>query len=99
MTLDNNNQQGGLGEPHAGAAGSTPAPPLIKNNMARLKAKTELQKWREERNLSLFKEYNKLVSKEGQSRTEVIKFLMDKYNVHSTATIYTVIKQQKEQTV
>ena len=99
MTLDNNNQQGDLGEPHAGAAGSTTAPPLSKNNMARLKAKTELQKWREERNLSLFKEYNKLVSKEGQSRTEVIKFLMDKYNVHSTATIYTVIKQQKKQTV
>lgn len=99
MILDNNNQQGDLGEPHAGAAGSTPAPPLIKNNMARLKAKTELQKWREARNLSLFKEYNKLVSKEGQSRTEVIKFLMAKYKIHSTATIYAVIQQHKKQVV
>ncbi len=57
--------------------------------------KTDCQKEREERDLAIYKEYNELMSVEGQSRTLVTEHLMKKYNVHSQGTIY-VIRRRVE---
>lgn len=62
----------------------------------RLRKKTVLQEEREARDLELFKEFNALASIEGQSRTEVIKYLMKKFNIHSTGTFYVILKRVEE---
>lgn len=61
-----------------------------------LKKTTDLQAERASRDLAIFNEYNALVAVEGQSRTEVNKYLMRKYDLHSTGTVYTIIKRVKE---
>lgn len=61
-----------------------------------LKKTTDLQAERAARDLAIFNEYNALVAVEGQSRTEVNKYLMRKYNLHSTGTVYAIIKRVKE---
>ena len=61
-----------------------------------LKKTTDLQAERAARDLAIFNEYNALVAVEGQSRTEVNKYLMRKYNLHSTGTFYAIIKRVKE---
>lgn len=60
-----------------------------------LRKKTALQEEREARDLAVFKEYNDLVSIEGQSRTEVNKYLMQKYNIRSTGTLYVILNRVK----
>lgn len=61
-----------------------------------LRKKTVLQEEREARDLAVFKEYNDLVSIDGQSRTEVNKYLMQKYDIHSTGTLYVILKRVEE---
>lgn len=61
-----------------------------------LRKKTALQEEREARDLAVFKEYNDLVSIDGQSRTEVNKYLMQKYNIRSTGTLYVILKRVEE---
>lgn len=61
-----------------------------------LRKKTALQEEREARDLAVFKEYSSLVSVEGQSKTEVNKYLMQKYNIHSTGTLYVILKRAEE---
>lgn len=61
-----------------------------------LRKKTALQEEREARDLTIFNEYNDLVSIEGQSRTEVNKYLMQKYNIHSTGTLYAILKRAEK---
>lgn len=61
-----------------------------------LKKQTALQEEREARDLAIFREYNALVSIEGQSRTEVSKYLMQKYNIRSTGTFYVILKRVGE---
>lgn len=46
---------------------------------------------REARDLALYTDYQKLMSVEGQSKTEVNKLLMEKYDIDSQGTIYTII--------
>ena len=57
--------------------------------------KTACQKEREQRDRSIYEEYNKLVSVEGQSKSAVVEYLMNKYKIHSAGTIY-VIRQRVE---
>lgn len=57
------------------------------------KFRTELQQEREKRDMAVYNEYNQLMSVEGQSLTEVNRFLMKKYNIHSQATIYAIRKR------
>lgn len=52
--------------------------------------KTELQREREKRDFAIFSDYEKMMAAEGQSATEVCKFLMNKYRIHSASTIYTI---------
>ena len=70
----------------------------------KLQKKTYHQKRREERDRAIIKEYNRLVSIKGQSKTEVNKYLMGKYGIYSTSTLYAILKRaeqykSKEETV
>mgnify|MGYP000308925501 FL=1 len=59
----------------------------------KLRMKTALQEEREARDLAVFNEYHALVSVDGQSKTEVNKYLMQKYNIRSTGTLYVILKR------
>lgn len=50
---------------------------------------------REKRNAAIRCEYETLISREGQSRTEVIRFLMKKYDIFSMSTIYGILKKRE----
>ena len=54
------------------------------------------QAYRQKRNDAIRTEYARLVSRESQSRTEVVKFLMKKYKILSMSTIYAIIKEGGE---
>lgn len=68
----------------------------MEQTIPQLRKKTALQEEREARDLAVFKEYSKLVSIEGQSKTEVNKYLMQKYNIHSNGTLYVILKRAEE---
>ena len=55
--------------------------------------RTELQKEREQRDLAIYTDYEKMMSVKGQSATEVAKVLMTKYRIHSLGTIYVIRKR------
>ena len=55
--------------------------------------KTPTQERREKRNQGMCNEYTALMQVEGQSKTQVIKHLMDKYQVASTSTVYSILKE------
>lgn len=57
--------------------------------------KTPCQTEREERDLAVYNDYQEMTSVEGQSKTVVTEFLMNKYGIHSAGTIY-VIRQRVE---
>ncbi len=61
-----------------------------------LKKTTDLQDERAARDLAIFNEYNALASVKGQSKTQINKYLMEKYNIHSTGTIYEIRKRVEE---
>lgn len=58
--------------------------------------KTECVEAREARDLAIYNEWCAMTSIEGQSKTRVTEFLMQKYGIHSQATIY-VIRQRVAQ--
>ena len=55
--------------------------------------KTELQREREQRDLAIYSDYERMMSVPGQSATEVGKVLMNKYQIHSLGTIYVIRKR------
>ncbi len=55
--------------------------------------KTECAEAREARDLAVYNDWCAMTSIEGQSKTRVTEFLMQKYDIHSPATIY-VIRQR-----
>ncbi|MBD5240485.1 MAG: hypothetical protein HDS59_00130 [Barnesiella sp.] len=59
----------------------------------RLKKTTDLQDERAARELAIFTEYNELAAIDGQSRTQINKYLMEKYDIHSSGTIYEIRKR------
>lgn len=62
----------------------------------RLKEKTALQEQREARDLAIYNEYNALASNPEQSKVELGKYLMEKYNLHSSGTLYAILKRVRE---
>jgi hypothetical protein len=58
--------------------------------------KTDLQREREQRDLAIYSDYEKMMSVKGQSATEVGKHLMAKYKIHSLGTIYVIRKRVEE---
>ena len=61
--------------------------------MTAMLLKTEAAKTREKRDLALYTDWVNLLSVEGQSKTEVIKYLMNKYGVHSPMTVRVIVKR------
>lgn len=61
-----------------------------------LKKTTDLQDERAARDLAIYNEYQTLAAIEGQSKTEINKFLMKKYNLHSNGTLYAIRKRAEE---
>ena len=55
--------------------------------------KTDLQKERRQRDYVIYSEYEKMMSVQGQSATEVCKYLMKKHSIHSISTIYVIRKR------
>lgn len=55
--------------------------------------KTELQREREQRDLAIYSDYERMMSVPSQSATEVGKVLMNKYKIHSLGTIYVIRKR------
>lgn len=55
--------------------------------------KTPCQEEREQRDLAIFNEWQELTAVDGQSKTRVTEYLMQKYNIHSAGTLY-VIRQR-----
>jgi|GEM_PF-474906 len=69
----------------------------IKQNMGKMKIfKPDGKKWREKRDLALYREYTELTSVEGQGKTGVNNYLMRKYGIHSPSTIYVIIRRVEE---
>ena len=61
-----------------------------------LKKTTDLQDARAARDLAIFNEYNELASVKGQSKTQINKYLMEKYDLHYTGTVYSIRKRVEE---
>ena len=58
-----------------------------------LKKTTDLQDERAARDLAIYNEYNALAAVKGQSKTQITKYLMEKYGIHSNGTIYAIRKK------
>ncbi|MGN0207583.1 MAG: hypothetical protein ACI4BC_10085 [Muribaculaceae bacterium] len=61
-----------------------------------LRVKTKLQEKREARDLAIYNEYNALAANPEQSKEELNKYLMEKYGIHSTGTLYIIRKRVEE---
>lgn len=59
--------------------------------------KPDGQRWREKRDMAIYREYSELMSVKGQSKTGVNDYLMKKYGVHSQGTIYVIRRRVEEQ--
>lgn len=55
--------------------------------------KTPCQIERDKRDKAIYDEYNELMAVQGQSATIVTERLMNKYGIHSQATIYIIRKR------
>lgn len=55
--------------------------------------KTPTQERREKRNKAMCDEYTTLMQVEGQSKTQVVMHLMNKYEIGSTSTAYSILKE------
>ena len=59
--------------------------------MELLRTKKQIQ--REERDKAIRADYEAMMRVEGQSKTEVTKLLMEKYDIASPSTIYIILKR------
>lgn len=60
--------------------------------------KTECAEAREARDLAIYNDWCAMTAVDGQSKTRVNEFLMQKYGIHSQSTIY-VIRQRVEKRI
>ena len=56
---------------------------------------TEYQKKRAKRRNEVYAEYRRLVANPDNSRSAIIQFLMNKYNIGAASTIYGIIKEKE----
>lgn len=60
----------------------------------KLRLKTPLQEEREARDLAIYTEYNDILkANPDQSRVALNEYMMQKYNIHSTGTLYVILKR------
>lgn len=55
--------------------------------------KTDYQREKEARDKQIYDEYVALTSEQGAAVTEVTKFLMKKYGIHSSSTLWAIRKR------
>lgn len=55
--------------------------------------RTQCQIEREERDLAVYNEYQKLMEVEGQSKVASHEYLCKKYGIHSQGTIYVILRR------
>jgi hypothetical protein len=56
---------------------------------------TEYQKKRQKRREDIYADYCRLAANPDNSRSAIIKYLMGKYNIGSSSTIYILIKEKE----
>lgn len=61
---------------------------------SRFATKFSQEKWK--RDLALYEEFQKLTSEPNSSRTEVTTYLMNKYGLHSAASVWNIRKRVDE---
>lgn len=54
---------------------------------------TEFQKEKEARDMQIYQEYITLTAEPGAAATKVQEFLMKKYGIHSSSTLWTIRKR------
>ena len=64
--------------------------------MTKDKFRTDHSLETERRNLSLYEEYNRLISEPGVSKTKVEEYLCKKHGLHSRSTIWAIRKRVAE---
>ena len=55
--------------------------------------KTEHQRKKEEKEAIIYKEYVELRSNENNSKMEIVKLLMGKFEIYAPSTVYAIIKR------
>lgn len=58
--------------------------------------KTKCQTERELQDYAVYSDYERLASIPGQSKTEIVSHLMEKYHFHAPSTIYVIRKRVEE---
>lgn len=58
---------------------------------------TDFQKRRAKRRADIYADYRRLVANPDNSRSAIIQYLMDKYNIGAASTIYGIIKEMEAQ--
>ena len=56
---------------------------------------TEYQRKRAKRRADIYADYRRLVANPDNSRSAIIQYLMDKYNIGAASTIYGIIKEKE----
>lgn len=69
---------------------------MTKTSTPILRKRTELQEERDARDLAILNEYNALVADPEQSKTQVNNYLMQKYGIHGTGTLYAIRKRAEQ---
>lgn len=58
--------------------------------------KTPLQREREKRDVAIYTEYEKMAAVPGQSKTEVVSYIANKYGLHTRSAVYVIRKRVAE---
>ena len=58
---------------------------------------TEYQKKRAKKRADIYAEYRRLVANPDNSRSAIVQYLMNKYNIGAASTIYGIIKEREVQ--
>ena len=56
---------------------------------------TQFQMRRQKKRDEVYAEYRKLAANPDNSRSAIIKYLMDKYNIGAASTVYGIIKERE----
>jgi hypothetical protein len=56
---------------------------------------TQFQMRRQKKRDEVYAEYRKLAANPANSRSAIIKYLMDKYNIGAASTVYGIIKERE----
>lgn len=66
---------------------------MTKERENKPRRKTRFQAERDARDLAIYNEWNKLAADPEQSRVEINNYLMMKYRIHSSGTVYQIRKR------